>query len=195
MGLCWIWERLTLERGSSSHLVFTPNETKPKQKKIFWSLKEVISGTTIMNEKTQKRWSACAWLAEGWGSTCSWHPQQCWGLALVAWDPAWDAMSSASCKSFSTMSTSLVCPVVRKCVHVSQISSLNSLWKRNDLLSLPPSFMSLQRLNISCISPFCGENLFVHWNSQASARTHRFISEITRCVTSHVLHWTSVIIL
>lgn len=48
-------------------------------------------------------------------------------VALVAGDPAWDAMTSASYKSFFIMSVSLFCPVVRKCVRVSQISSLNSL--------------------------------------------------------------------
>lgn len=48
-------------------------------------------------------------------------------VALVAGDPAWGAVTCASRKSFFTMATSLFCPVVRKCVHVSQISSLNSL--------------------------------------------------------------------
>lgn len=99
-------------------------------------------------------------------------------MALVAGDPAWDAMACAWYKSFFTTSTSLFCPVVRKWVHVSQISSLNSLWKRNDLLSLPPSFLSLQRLKLFCTFPFWGEPFFVHLNSQArvSVRADRFTS-------------------
>lgn len=52
MGLCSVWEELTSERGSSGHLVFTPNETKPV---ILELDTEVVSGTMIMNEKTQKR--------------------------------------------------------------------------------------------------------------------------------------------
>lgn len=52
MGLCSVWEGLTSERGSSGHLVFTPGETKP----VILELEtEVISGTTITNEKAQKR--------------------------------------------------------------------------------------------------------------------------------------------
>lgn len=52
MGLCSVWEGLTSERDSSGHLVFTPGETKP----VILELEtEVISGTTITNEKAQKR--------------------------------------------------------------------------------------------------------------------------------------------
>lgn len=89
---------------------------------------------------------------------CSCHLR----VALVARD----AVTCASCRSFFTKSTSLFCPVLRNCVHMSQISSLNSLWKRNNLLSLPPSFLTLQRLKSFCIFPFWGETLFVHLDSR-----------------------------
>lgn len=56
-------------------------------------------------------------------------------------------------------------------------------------LFLPPFFLSLQKLKSFCIFPFWGETLFVHLNSQASAGTHRFISQGS-CGMSQAMSYT-----
>lgn len=55
------------------------------------------------------------------------------------------------------------CPVVRRCVHVSQICSLNSLWKRIYLPSLSPSLLPLSsKVEIILYLSHVGRASFVH---------------------------------